>query len=46
MPKYVVRPTSYPADLSMSFHSIKIVDFGESFLSDDILDILYILLLV
>jgi serine/threonine-protein kinase SRPK3 len=41
MPKYLVRPTSYPADLSMPFHPIKIVDFGESFLSDDIPDMLH-----
>lgn len=36
MPKYLVRPTSYPADLSLSLHQIKIIDFGESFLSSDI----------
>jgi serine/threonine protein kinase len=41
MPKYLVRPTSYPADLLMSFHPIKIVDFGESFLNDDIPDMLH-----
>ncbi|KAF2257428.1 kinase-like protein [Trematosphaeria pertusa] len=40
MPKYLVRPTSYPAVLS-SFHPIKIVDFGESFLSNDIPDTLH-----
>lgn len=36
MPKYLVRPTSYPVDLSLSLHPIKIVDFGESFLSNNI----------
>ncbi|KAI0809592.1 kinase-like protein [Xylaria sp. FL0064] len=40
-PEYLVRPTSYPADFSLSFHPIKIVDFGESFLSDDIPDTLH-----
>lgn len=41
MPKYVVRPTSYPADLSMPAHPIKIIDFGESFLSDGVPDTLH-----
>lgn len=41
MPKYIAWPTSYPADLSMSFHPIKIIDFGESFLSNDIPDMLH-----
>jgi len=41
MPKYLVRPTWYPADVSMSSHPTKIVDFGESFLSDDTLDLLH-----
>ena len=41
MPEYLVRPTSYPADLSLSFHPIKIVDFGESFLNNDIPDTLH-----
>ena len=33
VPRYLVRPTSYPIDLISSFNSIKIVDFGQSFLS-------------
>ncbi|KAF2277201.1 serine protein kinase [Westerdykella ornata] len=41
MPNYLVRPTSYPADLSLSSHLIKIVDFGESFLSNDVPDTLH-----
>ncbi|KAF2420196.1 kinase-like protein [Tothia fuscella] len=41
IPEYIVRPTSYPADLSIILHPIKMVDFGESFLSDDIPDILH-----
>jgi serine/threonine-protein kinase SRPK3 len=32
MPRYLVRPTSYPIDIKSSFRSIKIVDFGQSFL--------------
>lgn len=32
IPEYLVRPTSYPTDLSLSSHPIKIVDLGESFL--------------
>jgi len=40
-PEYLVRPTSHPADLSLSFNPIKIIDFGESFLSDDIPDMLH-----
>lgn len=35
VPRYLVKPTSYPVDIKLSFRSIKIVDFGESFLSDD-----------
>jgi serine/threonine-protein kinase SRPK3 len=41
MPKHLVRPTSYPADLSTSSHPIQIVDFGESFLRDDIPGVLH-----
>lgn len=41
MPNYLVRPTFYPAELSMSSNPIKIVDFGESFLSNDIPDTLH-----
>jgi serine/threonine-protein kinase SRPK3 len=41
MPKYLVRPTSFPVGLSVSSHSIKIVDFGESFLGNDIPDTLH-----
>ncbi|KAF1358487.1 kinase-like protein, partial [Lizonia empirigonia] len=35
VPRYLVKPTSYPIDLKSSFKSIKIVDFGQSFLSDE-----------
>ncbi|KAF2023257.1 kinase-like protein [Setomelanomma holmii] len=35
IPQYLVRPTSYPIDVKSSFKSIKIVDFGQSFLSHD-----------
>jgi serine/threonine-protein kinase SRPK3 len=35
MPKYLVRPTSYPENTSLSLHPIKIIDFGESFLNND-----------
>ena len=41
MPKYLVRPTSYPADLSVLSYPIKIVDFGESFLDNDTHDKLH-----
>jgi len=34
MPRYLVRPTSYPIDSKSSFSSIKIIDFGQSFLHD------------
>jgi serine/threonine-protein kinase SRPK3 len=34
VPRYLVRPTSYPIDVKSSIGSIKIVDFGQSFLSD------------
>lgn len=36
MPEYLVRPTSYPGVLSLSSNPIKIIDFGESFLSNDV----------
>lgn len=36
LPEYIVRPTSFPVDLSTSVQPIKIVDFGESFLSDNV----------
>ncbi|KAE9994351.1 hypothetical protein EG327_011453 [Venturia inaequalis] len=36
LPEYLVRPTSFPVDLSTSLHPIKIVDFGESFLGNDV----------
>ncbi|OAK93702.1 kinase-like protein [Phaeosphaeriaceae sp. SRC1lsM3a] len=36
LPAYLVRPTSYPADVSLSQQQIKIIDFGESFLDDDV----------
>ncbi|KAF2845256.1 kinase-like protein [Plenodomus tracheiphilus IPT5] len=35
VPRYLVKPTSYPIDVKSSFRSIKIVDFGQSFLSDE-----------
>lgn len=35
VPRYLVKPTSYPVDVNSSFTSIKIVDFGQSFLSDE-----------
>jgi serine/threonine-protein kinase SRPK3 len=35
VPRYLVEPTSYPLDLESSFKSIKIVDFGQSFLRDE-----------
>ncbi|KAH7399195.1 serine protein kinase [Phaeosphaeria sp. MPI-PUGE-AT-0046c] len=35
VPTYLVRPTSYPVDASLSQHQIKIIDFGESFLDND-----------
>ena len=41
IPEYLVRPTCYPIDLSLSVHPIKIVDFGESFLSRDDPDTLH-----
>jgi serine/threonine protein kinase len=41
MPKYLVRPTSYPAGLSVLSYPIKIVDFGESFLDNEIPDKLH-----
>lgn len=31
VPRYLVKPTSYPIDIKSSFKSIKIVDFGQSF---------------
>jgi len=34
MPRYLVRPTSYPIDIKSSSRSIKIIDFGQSFLHD------------
>lgn len=41
VPEYLVRPTSFTVDPSTSLHPIKIVDFGESFMSDDISDTLH-----
>ena len=35
MPRYLVRPTSYPIDIKPSSSSIKIIDFGQSFLHDE-----------
>jgi serine/threonine-protein kinase SRPK3 len=36
IPAYLVRPTSYPADMSLSQQQIKIIDFGESFTKNDV----------
>jgi serine/threonine-protein kinase SRPK3 len=41
VPAYLVRPTSYPADVSLRQQQIKIIDFGESFLSDDLPETLH-----
>lgn len=38
MPKYLVGTTSHPVDLSLPLKQIKIVDFGESFLDNNIPD--------
>ena len=35
MPQYLVRPTSYPINIKSSSSSIKIIDFGQSFLHDE-----------
>ena len=35
VPRYLVRPTSYPIDAMPSLNSIKIVDFGQSFSNDE-----------
>ncbi|CAI6342237.1 unnamed protein product [Periconia digitata] len=35
VPQYLVRPFSYPADSSLFSSPIKIIDFGEAFLSND-----------
>jgi serine/threonine-protein kinase SRPK3 len=35
VPRYLVKPTSYPIDVKSDFRSIKIVDFGQSFLNDE-----------
>jgi serine/threonine-protein kinase SRPK3 len=45
-PEYIVRPTSYPADVRLSKQQIKIVDFGESFTKDDVPETLHTLLCV
>ncbi|KAF2022232.1 hypothetical protein BU24DRAFT_417870 [Aaosphaeria arxii CBS 175.79] len=36
VPKYIVRPTFYPVKVRSSFESIKIIDFGQSFLRHDV----------
>jgi len=41
LPAYLVRPTSYPADVSLSQQQIKIIDFGESFSNNDIPETLH-----
>ena len=35
MPRYLVRPTSFPTDIRSSLKSIKIIDFGQSFSRHD-----------
>lgn len=35
VPRYIVRPSSYPVDSSTLSGPVKIVDFGESFLDTD-----------
>ncbi|KAF2492953.1 kinase-like protein [Lophium mytilinum] len=35
LPAYLVRPTFYPTDVSLSQQQIKIIDFGESFFSNN-----------
>lgn len=35
MPQYLVKPAAYPMDPDTSFESIKIVDFGQSFLNHE-----------
>ncbi len=41
VPTYLVRPTSYPAHVSLSQYQIKIIDFGESFFDDDVPETLH-----
>ena len=42
MPAYLVRPTSYPADLSLlQQQQIKIIDFGEPFSNNDVPETLH-----
>jgi serine/threonine-protein kinase SRPK3 len=41
LPAYLVRPTSYPADMSLSQQQIKIIDFGESFTKNDVPETLH-----
>jgi serine/threonine protein kinase len=36
MPEYLVRPASYPVALALASCPIKLVDFGETFMSNDI----------
>jgi len=40
MPRYLVRPTSYLVDIKSPSSSIKIIDFGQSFLHDECPDAL------
>lgn len=35
VPKYLVWPTSFPANVPTAHDKIKIIDFGESFQSED-----------
>ncbi|KAH8730405.1 kinase-like domain-containing protein [Phaeosphaeriaceae sp. PMI808] len=41
LPAYLVRPTSYPADVSLPQQQIKIIDFGESFSNNDVPETLH-----
>jgi serine/threonine-protein kinase SRPK3 len=46
MPAYLVRPTSYPVDVSFSNPQLKIIDFGESFSNDDVPETLHMPLVI
>ncbi|KAF2822686.1 kinase-like protein [Ophiobolus disseminans] len=41
LPAYLVRPTSYPADVCLRQQQIKIIDFGESFSTNDVPETLH-----
>ncbi|KZF25835.1 kinase-like protein [Xylona heveae TC161] len=46
VPEYLVRPTCYPAERSLSTQRIKIADFGESFLGNEVAERLHTPLVV